>query len=426
MSMNGVPVGRLTRRAGGIIEFTYQDSWLESDASTPISLSLPLSSGPTRDDAVVHFIENLMPDTLEVRQRLQRAVGAESTRAFDLLAEIGGDCVGALQFHGDEAPPSVREIRFEAWTESQVAEHLRGVRSGRGIRRGERAPFRISIAGAQEKTALLRHASEWCKPEGPTPTTHILKPAIGTTTGGVDLNQSVENEWLCSRILNAFGLPAARGEIVDFEDQRVLVVERFDRRPSRDGAWWVRLPQEDLCQATGTPPGRKYESDGGPGVRAILGLLKGAVNPLEDRIRFVELQLVYWLLAAIDGHAKNFSLALLPGAAFSLTPVYDVLSAHPIVEAGGLHEKELSMAMALEGTNRHYKWLEIRPRHLLESARRAGIAARLVERAIDRVLARVPVVIQEVDKDAEAIDARIGQPILKRMASAAERFQRLR
>ena len=89
--------------------------------------------------------------------------------------------------------------------------------------------FRISIAGAQEKTALLRWNRRWCKPRGTTATTHIFKPSIGKRPNGVDLTSSVENEYLCLKILNALGLPAANAEMQTFGDRRVLIVERFDR-----------------------------------------------------------------------------------------------------------------------------------------------------------------------------------------------------
>ena len=157
-----------------------------------------------------------------------------------------------------------------------------------------------------------------------------------------------------------------------------------------------------------------------------MALLQGSIRPLGNRLHFLQSQFVSWLLAAIDGHGKNFSLALLPGADYELTPLYDVLSAYPAVEAGELHEKERSMAMALEGGNRHYQWLEIKPRHWLETAGRAGVSKRQVNDAIDSVLGRVPEVIETVDGDVRAIDPRVGAPILDRMASAARRFERFR
>ena len=54
------------------------------------------------------------------------------------------------------------------------------------------------------------------KPRGTTPTTHILKTQIGTLPNGMDLSNSVENEYYCLKLLNAFGLRVNAAEIKTF------------------------------------------------------------------------------------------------------------------------------------------------------------------------------------------------------------------
>ena len=123
---------------------------------------------------------------------------------------------------------------------------------------------------SQEKTALLWHQNQWCRPRGSTPTTHLFKLPMGRVgSGQIDFSSSVENEWLCGRILAAYGLPMAASRLASFDGQRCLIVERFDRRPHPGGNHWLRLPVEDFCQATGTPPEQKYDNQGGPGMVAI-------------------------------------------------------------------------------------------------------------------------------------------------------------
>lgn len=174
-------------------------------------------------------------------------------------------------------------------------------------------------------------------------------------------------------------LPVARTQIATFGGQRVLVIERFDRlwrnigeldpnaarfRPPAD-AWIARLPQEDFCQATGRPSNDKYEKDGGPGMAQILGLLARSETPERDSNLFALSQLMFWFLAATDGHAKNFSIFLRRGG-YGLTPFYDVLSAWPVIgnKAHQLQPQKVRMAMAMRtGTRLHYKWDEIQPRH---------------------------------------------------------------
>lgn len=399
VSMNGERVGLWLQPASGSQEFIYDESWQASAGARPISLSLPLR--PSREPyraGVESFFENLLPDNRQIRDRIQRRFRTDSTAAFDLLQEIGRDCVGALQFLPDDiAPPDPRKITGERLTSAGVALTLAdALGTSFGQENAADDSFRISIAGAQEKTALLWHDGAWHRPTGATPTTHIFKLPIGISPQGLDLSTSVENEWLCARIVQAFGLPVAPCEMATFGEYKTLIVERFDRRLSAEGAWWLRLPQEDLCQATATPPGLKYENDGGPGIRRIMELLLGSERAAEDRREFMRTQIVFWLLAAIDGHAKNFSVFLLPGGAYRLTPRYDILSAHPMMGhgRGKLAPQKITMAMAVEGKNRHCRWEGIRARHWIETGKRCGLSD--VAGILAELAAQAPAVIDHV------------------------------
>ncbi|HWQ92847.1 MAG TPA: HipA domain-containing protein, partial [Clostridia bacterium] len=199
-------------------------------------------------------------------------------------------------------------------------------------------------------------------------------------------------------VVRAYGIPVAKCWIETFAEQKALVVERFDRRLASGGSWYLRLPQEDFCQATATPPGLKYESDGGPGIRAIMELLLGSDQTAEDRRDFMRTQLVFWMLAAIDGHAKNFSVFLLPASAYRLTPRYDILSAYPVLGHGRakLAPEKIRMAMTVRGKNRHYRWKEIRTRHWLETAKRCGFGE--MKPILEEVVARTPEVVEQVGR----------------------------
>jgi serine/threonine-protein kinase HipA len=394
--MNGELVGEWRRSAAGTQEFQYAAAWLTAAAARPVSLSLPLHPQPYRK-GVVEFFDNLLPDNRAIRERIQRRFGTSSTGAFDLLQEIGRDCVGALQLLPEGHPPvNVRKIAGDRLTAGAVAKILAGSLNP-AFGRGEQADdvFRISLAGAQEKTALLWHEGAWHRPTGSTPTTHILKLPIGGNPQGIDLSTSVENEWLCAQIVTGFGIRVAQCQMETFGEQPALVVERFDRRLAADGKWFMRLPQEDFCQATATAPALKYESDGGPGIERIMELLLGSEKAAEDRRDFMRTQLVFWLLAAIDGHAKNFSIFLLSGGSYRLTPRYDILSAHPMLGhgRGKLSPHKIRMAMAVRGKNRHYRWKEISARHWLESAKRCGISE--MKSIIDEVIAQTPKVVEQ-------------------------------
>ena len=207
---------------------------------------------------------------------------------------IGRDCVGALQFLPDgDDPGNVGEINAKPTSDEDIADRLSNLATAPlGI--GDDDEFRISIAGAQEKTALLRLNDAWHIPHGSTATTHILKPQIGMRDGR-DLTQSVENEFVCMQIMAALGIPVANTEIADFGSQRALVIERFDRQWTKDNRL-LRIPQEDCCQALSIPPDRKNESQGGPGIPGILEFLKGSDQPDDDQRLFMKAQITFWLL----------------------------------------------------------------------------------------------------------------------------------
>jgi len=424
--MNGERVGEWRRPAGGGQELIYAESWLSSPASRPISLSFPLrpSQEPYRT-GVGAFFENLLPDNRRIRERIQRRFRTDSADAFDLLQEIGRDCVGALQLlPGDAEPQEMKKITAEKLTPDGVSQVL-AASLGPGFGPEEKTDdsYRISLAGAQEKTALLWHKGAWQKPTGATPTTHIFKLPMGVSPHGIDLSTSVENEWLCAQIVRGFGIPVAPCQMATFGDYKTLIVERFDRKLAPDEAWWLRLPQEDFCQATATPPALKYENEGGPGIRKIMELLRGSQRAEEDRRDFMRTQLVFWLLAATDGHAKNFSLFLQSGGAFQLTPRYDILSAYPMLgrDPGKLAPQKITMAMALEGKNRHYHWERIKARHWIETARRCGVSD--MNEILDDVVARVPTILERVNAQLPAsFPASLWLPIFEGIGRASERL----
>lgn len=415
--MNGERVGNWSVSAAGHHTLQYAESWLESRLGRPLSLSLPLQMAPHRGDRVRWYFENLLPDNPQILEHLANRFRLRSPEAFVLLAEIGRDCVGALQIvPGDEETISVREIQGMPLTAEQVADRLRAVPLTRawGAENPE-TELRISIAGAQEKTALLWWDGQWQIPLGTTPTTHIMKLPMGRIgVHGLDLRLSLENEWLCLKILDAFGLPVPKAEILDFDGVRTLAVERFDRRTAPGGTWIWRLPQEDLCQATGTSPLHKYESDGGPGIGEILGVLALSTKSREDRRQFLLAQILFWLLQAPDGHAKNFSIRLHPGGAFELTPVYDVMSAYPVLggKSGQIPVQKVKMAMAVRTPRPHSKMQEIVARHWLEMGHLQG-ASEEVQSILNEISAQGPGITTRVGHSLSAgFPAKVAEPIL--------------
>ena len=407
--MNGERVGTWQRTRTGGHRFIYEPSWIASPRVRPLSLSLPLTPDRTITGPVVaHYFDNLLPDDERIRRRVSARFKLGSTDVFELLQAIGRDCVGAVQLLPPEQHPTgFDQVQGEPMDDQAVARHLRGVSAAPGLGTDlnvamDDDPLRISIAGAQEKTALLRIDGQWCRPLGATPTTHILKLPLGLVGGRrLDLSESVYNEWLCAQLLRELGLPVATTDIGHFDDQTVLVVERFDRQwqqvsqrwPQR---WIARIPQEDFCQVLGLPSEDKYEAQGGPGMAQCLQVLRGSATAAADVRHFLCAQLAFWLLAATDGHAKNFSLFLLPGGRYRMTPMYDVISAWPIIGAGAnrVAWQEAKLAMAVRSKNTHYQLARIQTRHWEGLAQRSGVDG--TWQAMQALVARVPAAIAAV------------------------------
>jgi serine/threonine-protein kinase HipA len=401
-------VGQYARAPGGATSFRYNPAWLSSERAFPISLSMPLSDRIWSGEGATSYFDGLLPDDRTVREKIAAREHAESAGIFDLLAVIGRDCVGALRFVPEGADPGdPTNMEYRPLTDEEIAARLAALGTNPLGLYAEEDDFRISIAGVQEKTALLRIDNQWQLPLGPTPTSHIFKPAMKEGPSGADFSDTPWNEWLCLLLCRALGLETANAEVRFFAGKPVLIVERFDR------IWQAgvlyRLPQEDICQALGVPPLRKYQSDDGPGIVEVLEFLNGAVVPHEDRLTFMKAQIVFWLLAAIDGHAKNFSIFLTPGG-YGLTPLYDVMSAAPFPQ---FPVQKIKLAMAL-GDKGYHRLNQIQLRHFYQTGQKAGLHEQDMESIFSDLATRMEVAIAEAAAQAAdaGVPASTSEPIL--------------
>ena len=424
--MNGERVGvwEVGRTGHHVLE--YDAAWYANPRSRPLSISLPFTRNRRLEGAAVaNYFDNLLPDSSAIRKRLSARLKLRNDSVFTLLEAIGRDCVGAVQLlPPGVTPPVGQPLAYEALNTAAVGQVLGALGAAHGTPADDAENLRISIAGAQEKTALLRINEGWARPKNATPTTHILKPPIGITPGrGLDLRLSPENEWLCSRILQAWGLPTANCWVASFDAYRALVVERFDR-VWHEGTL-LRVPQEDFCQILGKPPSQKYESDGGPSIHDCLQVLKGSAQAQRDATVFLCMQLAFWLLAAIDGHAKNFSVFILPAGRYRLTPAYDVLSAWPLIGTG-THQfayRKVKLAMAVRATSAHYKLSEIMPRHWKGLALSSGVPG-LWEK-MQQLVAQAPAGLLHVAQELPAdFPAGLAEKIFNGVRRHGQSFQR--
>lgn len=397
--IDGLRAGTVTEEHG-TPEFRYTDDYLDRSQPTPLSLCAPL----TRDSHPIGiWLDGLLPDNDEVRREWADLSGATDARPTSLLrTHIGLDCAGAVQFcpaaDASDAAVARRESGIEPQTVGDIAAWIRLAReawhnSGRIGTRGQ-----FSLSGAQSKYALHRDGDSWAVPYGDTPTTHIVKPGMA----GHDDVDLVEHA--CLRAASVAGLPAASSEIVRFEGERALVVQRFDRA-ERSGEL-VRLHHEDLCQALTVPPAAKYQSSGGPTPQQIVDLLRDeSSRPRIDVERFMDALVFNWAIGATDAHAKNYSLILDRGRV-RLAPLYDVISYIPYAT---IPQNKIRTAMrigrdyTLRKADRPSAWERTAESLRLDPADTLERAADLLERipsALDAAIGE----LNEADQSVPAVE----------------------
>jgi len=226
-----------------------------------LSLSLPLTNQRYAHGVVRAFLDGLLPEG-EARQAIARDVGVDRDDTYGLIRAVGRDCAGALVIQPDDepAPPLPMTLTAEPLTDTEIADLVANLRSAP---LGVGGRVRLSLAGVQEKLLLTRMPDgQWGRPVDGTPSTHLLKPEIA------GFPNTVENEAFCMRLAKLLDLPAADVETTVVNGRKLIVVKRYDRVVPPDGSV-QRLHQEDFCQATGVPPDRKYQEDGGPSLAGL-------------------------------------------------------------------------------------------------------------------------------------------------------------
>lgn len=377
----GQRIGTLVQTTGGGHFFTYADAYVEA-GSTPMSLAMPITASPYGKKRIDPFLEGLLPDNSEVRERWGQKFGVNGRNAFALLEHMGVDCAGAVEFHPDGTGVERRAV-LERVSERDIAKHLMGLRSDETAWAvgGER----WSLAGAQGKFALSRGVDgHWYEATGAAPSTHIVKPGVS------GYRDQVLNEHVCLRTARILGMDAAATEFTTFEDQAALVVTRYDRRRAADGTI-TRVHQEDMCQALSVYPWRKYEASGGPTAARIASLLwESGSEPSSDVPAFVRAVAFNYLMGAPDAHAKNYSL-LLAGSQVSLAPLYDVASSLPYEPTTADHELDLA-AMGIGGEK---KFGQVTGAHWGKLARQCRVSADRVRAIVQELATDIPGALEQ-------------------------------
>lgn len=363
--------------------FEYSDEWLAADNGLPLSLSMPLDGKCHEGPVVTAFFNGLLPDNDEVRKRWGRRFNVSPNNPFTLLTHMGQDCAGAIQIV--EGEPAT-ENELQALSTDDIAKRLHDLREDAGAWQSPDDRGYFSLAGAQRKTALHFANGNWYLPSGSTPTTHILKPPIP------DFEAQEANECFCLWLASNMGLPATECETQSFNEERAIVVTRFDRyRDAMDNIY--RIHMEDLCQAFGIAPTLKYQSDGGPNPERILELLEGCSEPEMDKHYFMEALFFNWLVLGTDAHAKNYSLMLGKGSQVMLAPLYDISSYLPYTKDPTRENLAMKIMTKKQAG-------EIRREHWQRLAERANMNVANAMAALDGMLEQFAGAVSETKEKA--------------------------
>jgi serine/threonine-protein kinase HipA len=340
---DGRRVGRLTS-ADDRLAFVYADEWRGDPGAFPLSLSMPLTRPDHPDELIRPFVSGLLPDDTEVLRRWGGRFQVSPRNPFRLLAHVGEECAGAIQFVPPErAAPWLGDSPPEGidWLDDgELAERIADLVQDRSAARRVGDEGQFSLAGAQAKTALYRDpdSGRWGIPKGVTPTTHILKPNRG------EFEAFELNEHFCLRLAARLGLKAAHSWTETIGKAPVVIIERYDR--ARAGGRLVRVHQEDVCQALARGPENKYQNEGGPSAKEVFALIREhSTQAREDEGRFLGALIFNYLVGGTDAHAKNFSLLLAGGGQVRLAPCYDLISILPYAR----DPKKVKLAMKIGG-----------------------------------------------------------------------------
>lgn len=381
--LHGLQVGVL-RLVNGKMEFTYDEN-----AQKPISLSLPLQKEPFKEKVCRAFFGGLLPENPNMRELLAKKYNINVNDDFKLLKEIGRDCAGALSFHEMTEPQkSYQMLKIEGsiLSDEELTKYLREL---------PYRPYlgkRLSLAGAQEKTAVCVINGKIALPNDDIPTTHIIKTALPKYV------QSIQNEYICMKAAKEIGLEVAEVEIRKVGEIEFLLVERFDRKYSNN-LECERILQEDFAQSLGVQARDKYKVT----FKDCLKVLNQTATPANSKLRFVRQVIFNYLIGNTDAHAKNFSVYL-TNDGITLTPAYDLL-------CSSIYDCDQRIAMKI-GKARYYS--DVTEKDWEIFAQDLDISHKIVQAELERQKEYLPKIVEKL---AKKLDCEIGVKILSYISS---------
>jgi serine/threonine-protein kinase HipA len=344
--LHGMKAGVLTEDEQSRLSFQY-----EPDAHAPLSIRMPVRKGVPGCGEYPHdyaypFFENLTPEgrPLEIIAGIMRI---SERNPFSILDKIGGDCAGAIALYegdiADQVSIPLREIN-----ETEMAVIIDTLPEN-PLLTGMENPPRLSLAGAQFKFAVCGAANRYFCPNEDYPSTVIIK------IENKRYKNLLHNELFCMMLGRSFGLNIPSVRLCEAEGRLFLNIARYDREPEPADHARInksaRIHQEDFCQALGFPSGKKYQGDGGPGLRnCYQAITQYSDRKVPDALSFLQWTVFNYLIGNADAHAKNLSF-LHKNGRVTLAPFYDLLS----TEVYPAKSSSRRIAMLINGKDQYEK-----------------------------------------------------------------------
>lgn len=383
--MNAYKAGLLVQDMTGQLSFTYDQSYLQHPGAIPLSFSLPLQEAKFNNSQCRGFFSGLLPES-EVREVVAKNLGISAKSDFSMLREIGGECAGALSFIVPGQEQTVHAHDNKHLTDSEFAGILRSLPQ-RPLLAGVK-DIRLSLAGAQEKLAIIYDDSGIALPLGSAISTHIVKPDL------VKFPDIIYNEELCMQLAQLIGLQTADAQIKFANTTPYLLIKRYDRMQSGHTDKPIeRIHQEDFCQALGIISDRKYQREGGPSLANCFNLIREtSVVPSTDLLQMLNAVLFNFLIGNNDAHGKNFSFLYVMnddgGFSMRLAPFYDLISTS--------YYPELSPLMAMEMGDKYIS-AEVKLKHFENMAQQCGLSNAMLLRQLRVIIQRILNAIHQLD-----------------------------
>lgn len=393
-------VARVREKSGRLrLEYTNEAFDGYELGSPVLSVSLPLVATSYPNGVTRAFLEGLLPEGA-ARNEIAAELGLVASNTYGLISALGRDCAGALviQPEDEEKPPLSTTLTAERLPDDRVTDLIMNLRTAP---LGVDERVRISLAGVQEKLLLTRMPDgSWGRPVDGTPSTHIIKPTIAR------FPYTVENEAFCMRVAQNLGLDVANVEVIKGDPVNALIVERYDRLVTADGAV-ERIHQEDFCQAMAILPKHKYQQDGGPSLTQIAGILESAASP-ESVEKLLQAVAFNVLIGNGDAHGKNFSLIHEREGSMKLAPLYDLLCTY--------FYGDDRLAMYVDDVRRIDR---VSGTRLVNEAVSWGLSRRRAEAIVIDLLARTPDAIDAARSSTENLPDEIAEFLERQLQELA-------